>query len=192
MVDVHYDLSGGSGSVRIELTFSNDDGQTWNVIPTPHMLSGDVGNNIPNGTNRHIVWDAGRDRAESHWPQTRARVRASETGRTTTYMLPGGVHLEMVTIPSGSFEMGSGLDPDWSRENEAPQRIVTIDYEFQIGKFQITQEQWYAVMGTFPYYQDKLDNDRPVQPDIRRGFPTSRNSPHGLRVGRFGLLSALV
>jgi len=66
---------------------------------------------------------------------------------------------EMVVLPSGSFLMGSpdpGPDP-FSNENpkafslpdEKPQHRVQIQ-NFAIGKYEVTQEQWYAVMGNNP------------------------------------------
>lgn len=61
-----------------------------------------------------------------------------------------GVKLEMVYISGGTFKMGS---PNGSSEanddataNERPQHDVTVP-AFYIGKFQITQTQWKAVMG---------------------------------------------
>ncbi len=58
-----------------------------------------------------------------------------------TIELPGGVPLEMVWIEPGTFTMGSpevGVTP----------REVTISQGFYLGKYEITQEQWQAVMGT--------------------------------------------
>jgi formylglycine-generating enzyme required for sulfatase activity len=59
---------------------------------------------------------------------------------------------EMVTIPAGNFLMGSKGDPfssDPPNEREQPQHSVSIR-SFAIGKFEVTQEQWYSVMGTMP------------------------------------------
>ena len=67
---------------------------------------------------------------------------------------------EMVALPNGSFLMGSPTDPGpdpFSNEkpktignaNEKPQRLVQIQ-SFAIGKYEVTQEQWYAVMGNNP------------------------------------------
>jgi formylglycine-generating enzyme required for sulfatase activity len=54
-----------------------------------------------------------------------------------------GVPLEMISVPGGSFKMGS---PDEvGNDNERPQHIV-IAPDFYIGKYQITQAQWEAVM----------------------------------------------
>ena len=51
---------------------------------------------------------------------------------------------EMVVIPAGSFVMGSEKNA-----NEKPPHMVTIR-SFVIGKTEVTQEQWYAVMGNNP------------------------------------------
>jgi formylglycine-generating enzyme required for sulfatase activity len=67
---------------------------------------------------------------------------------------------EMVVIPTGSFLMGSPSDaePDpfgdvkpvkISEYNEKPQHLVNIQ-SFAIGKYEVTQEQWYSVMGNIP------------------------------------------
>jgi formylglycine-generating enzyme required for sulfatase activity len=70
-----------------------------------------------------------------------------------------GVPLEMIFVPGGSFKMGS---PEGvGRDNERPQHDVTVP-GFYIGKFQITQAQWEAVMGKNPS-SFKGDPDLPVE-----------------------------
>ena len=57
---------------------------------------------------------------------------------------------EMVVMPSGAFSMGSDFAPNvWSKEfsNEQPIHRVAVD-SFLMGKVEVTQEQWDAVMGT--------------------------------------------
>jgi formylglycine-generating enzyme required for sulfatase activity len=58
---------------------------------------------------------------------------------------------EMVTLPAGTYLMGSKDDPFKSRveKSEIPQHSVNVQ-SFAIGKTEVTQEQWYAVMGTLP------------------------------------------
>jgi formylglycine-generating enzyme required for sulfatase activity len=60
--------------------------------------------------------------------------------------LGGGVKLEMVSIPPGEFMMGT---QDKSSD-EYPQHHVRINYSFYMGKFEVTQAQWRAVMGSNP------------------------------------------
>ncbi len=69
---------------------------------------------------------------------------------------------EMVVIPSGSFLMGS---PDFEvgrRDNEGPQRIITIP-SFMMGKTEVTQGQWKAIMGNNPSGNESCGNDCPVE-----------------------------
>jgi formylglycine-generating enzyme required for sulfatase activity len=58
---------------------------------------------------------------------------------------------EMVVIPAGTFLMGSKPDSFSGSQpsSDKPQRAVSIK-SFSLGKYEITQEQWYAVMGTMP------------------------------------------
>ncbi|KYC35888.1 hypothetical protein WA1_48620 [Scytonema hofmannii PCC 7110] len=52
--------------------------------------------------------------------------------------------LEMVAIPSGTFEMGSSETEIGRDENEGPTHAVTVD-AFSIGRYPITQSQWQSV-----------------------------------------------
>ena len=55
---------------------------------------------------------------------------------------------EMVVIPSGNFRMGDlsgGGD-----SNEKPIHTVTIPHPFAVGKYEVTQAEWQAVMGSNP------------------------------------------
>ncbi|MEK6334113.1 MAG: formylglycine-generating enzyme family protein [Acidobacteriota bacterium] len=58
------------------------------------------------------------------------------------------IGIEFVLIPPGSFLMGS----ETGRQNEKPMHQVTINYSFYIGKYEVTQGQWQAVMGSNPSY----------------------------------------
>jgi formylglycine-generating enzyme required for sulfatase activity len=56
---------------------------------------------------------------------------------------------EMVSIPAGTFLMGADLFTNLATDTEKPQHHVNIQ-SFFIGKFEITQEQWFALMGSNP------------------------------------------
>ena len=72
--------------------------------------------------------------------------------------LGGGVTLELIEIPGGTFWMGS---PDGVGEkNERPRHQVTVA-PFLIGTYPVTQAQWQAVMGSNP--SDFKGADRPVE-----------------------------
>ena len=67
-----------------------------------------------------------------------------------TFTLPGGVPLVMHKCPEGTFLMGSP-EGEQGREDfvgrESPQHSVTLTKPFYICKYEITQEQYIAVMG---------------------------------------------
>ncbi len=64
---------------------------------------------------------------------------------------------EMVVIPAGSFTMG-GTSGD-----EAPAHRVTISKPFALGKTEVTQAQWQAVMGSNPSNFTNCGGNCPVE-----------------------------
>ena len=63
----------------------------------------------------------------------------------------GGVKFDMVAVQGGTFQMG-GTEQKGQviREDELPLHEVTLDH-FKIGKTEVTQALWEAVMGEVPY-----------------------------------------
>ena len=87
-----------------------------------------------------------------------------------TLNLPGGIPLVMHKIPHGTFTMGSpdgelGAEYGDYHEKESPLHQVTLTKDFFIGKFEITQEQYEAVMKNNPAtYSGYVDSpSRPVE-----------------------------
>ena len=63
--------------------------------------------------------------------------------------LSKGIKLEMVLIPAGRFKMGSP-ESENGRDNNETQHEVTLTKSYYIGKYEVTHEQWEAVMGGNP------------------------------------------
>ncbi len=63
--------------------------------------------------------------------------------------LGDGVTLEMVNIPEGTFTMGSPAKEKERDRDEGPQHQVTVQ-SFYMGKYEVTQEQYQAIMGKNP------------------------------------------
>ena len=59
---------------------------------------------------------------------------------------PTNPNIELVKIPAGSLMMGSTKGDD----DEKLVHQVTINYSFQLGKYEVTQSQWREVMGNNP------------------------------------------
>jgi formylglycine-generating enzyme required for sulfatase activity len=65
------------------------------------------------------------------------------------------IGFEMVAVPSGKFMMGSPESEHNRSEDENPQHQVTVQ-PFFMGKYPVTQAQWYAIANTLPV-ERKLD-----------------------------------
>jgi formylglycine-generating enzyme required for sulfatase activity/tRNA A-37 threonylcarbamoyl transferase component Bud32 len=66
--------------------------------------------------------------------------------------LGNGIKIELVRVPAGSFMMGSN-----DRDYEKPIHRVNVP-EFLMAKYQVTYEQWQAVMGSLPQRFIELDD----------------------------------
>jgi formylglycine-generating enzyme required for sulfatase activity len=86
-------------------------------------------------------------------------ARPASTGRFYAEDL-GSFDLDMVAIPGGTFVMGSPEDEAGRSQAEGPQREVTVP-DFAIGRYQITQVQYAALVGHNPS-QNQADNN-PVE-----------------------------
>ena len=80
-----------------------------------------------------------------------ARTQGHAQTREIVVDLPGGAALEMVWIEPGEFVMGSPESEPGRDANEGPQHEVRISRGFYLGKHEVTQAQWEAVMGTQPW-----------------------------------------
>jgi len=63
---------------------------------------------------------------------------------------PPATDMEFVTIPPGDFMMGCSPGDIECGSDEYPIRAVRITKSFEMGKFEVTQAQWKAVMGSNP------------------------------------------
>jgi formylglycine-generating enzyme required for sulfatase activity len=70
----------------------------------------------------------------------------AQTGKTYT----NSIGMEFIQIPAGSFIMGSDKNLEGADKNETPQHRVTLSKSFYLGKYEVTQAQWEAVMGDNP------------------------------------------
>jgi formylglycine-generating enzyme required for sulfatase activity len=87
----------------------------------------------------------------------RAATSAATLDAMTTVDLGRGVTMEFVLVRPGTFLMGSaGNDFD-----EQPVHPVTLTRPYYIGRYEVTQEQWAAVLGDNPSVNKGLR--RPVE-----------------------------
>ncbi|MDR3323848.1 MAG: formylglycine-generating enzyme family protein [Zoogloeaceae bacterium] len=69
------------------------------------------------------------------------------------------VGMEFVRIPAGDFFMGTSQEPphDWVWEDEFPSHSMHISESFYLGKHEVTQSEWEAVMGKNPSHFQGAD-----------------------------------
>ena len=73
----------------------------------------------------------------------------------------GAVQIDLLRIPPGEFAMGSPEGEEGHASNEGPVRRVRLSKAFYLGRFEITQAQYRAVMGDAPGGAEG-DGDMPV------------------------------
>ena len=76
---------------------------------------------------------------------TKEPTKKESSGKEEITDLGKDVKLEMILIPAGKFVMGSPASEKGHRVNET-QHEVTLTKPFYMGKYEVTQEQWDAVM----------------------------------------------
>jgi formylglycine-generating enzyme required for sulfatase activity len=106
---------------------------------------------------------AGSEAVNSSPPKssgTGAIVSAHGPDEGQTWTIPD-LGLELVPIRAGEFTMGSPASENGRSDDEGPQTRVTITRAFWLGKTEVTQGQWEALMGSNP--SNFTGADRPVE-----------------------------
>ena len=156
MVDIQYNLD-GNRSMFVELFFSPDGGVTFPVACT--AVTGDAGPGVEYGVGKKAVWDAAQDWDQNFTDRGRIMVKATYGNQPTgfpgldsngsgsgsgnppspTHIVPSADNLEMIWVEPGTFMMGQvGV--------AEPVHEVTLTEGFYLGKFEVTQAQYEAVM----------------------------------------------
>jgi len=78
-----------------------------------------------------------------------SRLSASQT-QSTPKEFTNSIGMEFVLIPAGSFLMGGDINHERPDSDETPQHRVTISKPFYMGKYEVTQAQWVAIMEDNP------------------------------------------
>ena len=119
---------------------STDGGRTWGA--PLKQVTGDVNKQVQAGSHR-IVWDVLSEREKLAGANISFKVEAN-SGR----FMVNGVSFEMVRVEGGTFRMGATSEQeDDARSDEKPVHSVTLS-SYYIGKTEVTQALWQAVMGS--------------------------------------------
>ena len=143
------DKAGSVGDVYC----STDGGHTWGV--PLKQVTGDVNKQVQAGSHR-IVWDVLSEREKLAGANICFKVEVN-SGR----FMVNGVSFDMVRVEGGTFRMGATAEQDdeaW--DDEKPVHSVTLS-SYYIGKTEVTQALWQAVMGSNP--SNFKGSDLPVE-----------------------------
>jgi formylglycine-generating enzyme required for sulfatase activity len=159
----------------------------WGPCVSPESCSADVtANGVVNGVDLGLVlatWGVCPVRVPG-WA-TLIEV-APDPAIVTDSMLRGAItatgyawrvrdtatQIELVLIPPGTFEMGCSASSSWGcLQSETPVHTVTLTQPFYMGRYEVTQAQWTARMGSNPsWWQSPSDQvpadqvpNRPVE-----------------------------
>jgi formylglycine-generating enzyme required for sulfatase activity len=95
-------------------------------------------------------------------PYLWADKSAPATGQRFYRAVEAVAPTNMVFIPPGTFRMGSPTNEVDRYDQEGPQTSVVISRGFWMGKYEVTQGEYLAVMGSNPSYFTG-DTNRPVE-----------------------------
>ena len=86
---------------------------------------------------------------------------SSLSGNALTIPVKNGISIEMVKVEAGSFNMGATPEMKKPADREKPVHRVTLTNNYYIGKYEVTQALWQAVMGRNP--SNFKGDDLPVE-----------------------------
>ncbi|MFM7072383.1 MAG: SUMF1/EgtB/PvdO family nonheme iron enzyme [Planctomycetota bacterium] len=66
-------------------------------------------------------------------------------------VIENSIRTKLVLIPAGEFQMGSTESDTAADADERPQHRVRLSKSYYLGKYEVTQREWKAVMGTEPW-----------------------------------------
>ena len=67
-----------------------------------------------------------------------------------TIPVKDGISIDMVRVEAGTFTMGATPEMENPEDDEKPTHQVTLTNDYYIGKYEVTQALWQAVMGNNP------------------------------------------
>ena len=114
------------------------------------------------------------------WVLAGSAVVEAQSGSGPPRTLTNSIGMDFVLVPSGSFRMGADPNFEDASREETPRHSVTISRAFYLGKYEVTQEQWVAVMGTNPSrFKGRTNPVEQVSWDDAQAFIRRLNAKEG-------------
>ena len=130
LVDIYYNATDADGDLlKVRVEISDNDGIKYSV--PAFSLTGDIGEGIAPGSNKHIVWDAGTDWDGEYSDKMRVKVFAIDAQG-----FPG---MEWSNeVKPGGFLLGQ----DGGAEGSGESQHVNIKWSYWIAKYEVTAQQY--------------------------------------------------
>lgn len=130
LVDIYYNATDADGDLlKVRVEISDNDGVKYSV--PAFSLTGDIGEGIAPGNNKHIVWDAGTDWDGEYSDKMRVKVFAIDAQG-----FPGMEWSD--EVKPGGFLLGQ----DGGAEGSGESQHVNIKWSYWIGKYEVTAQQY--------------------------------------------------
>ena len=150
---ITYDIIGAKEWQKFEVSmYYSSDAYNWKLVNMG--ISGDIGNEIAGGTGKQITWDVLKQVERLVGSNYMFKVKAIVTGdisKQNYTETTSNLNIDMVLVKGGTFTMGCTSEQSDCEEDEKPAHSVTLS-DYYIGKFEVTQKQWTAIMGNNPSY----------------------------------------
>ena len=130
LVDIYYNAVDADGDLlKVRVEISDNDGVKYSV--PAFSLTGDIGEGVAPGTDKHIVWDAGTDWDGEYSDKMRVKVFAIDAKG-----FPG---MEWSNeVKPGGFLLGQ----DGGAEGAGESQHVNIKWSYWMTKYEITNTQY--------------------------------------------------
>lgn len=130
LVDIYYDAVDADGDLlKVRVEISDNDGVKYSV--PAFSLTGDIGEGVTPGANKHIVWDAGTDWDGEYSDKMRVKVFAIDAKG-----FPGMEWGD--EVKPGGFLLGQ----DGGAEGAGESQHVNIKWSYWMTKYEITNAQY--------------------------------------------------
>lgn len=81
---------------------------------------------------------------------TTTSLSSGTSGSTITIPVKDGISIEMVKVEAGTFMMGHTAEMEGTGFDSKPSHKVTLTNNYYMGKYEVTQKIWNAIMGLNP------------------------------------------
>ena len=122
-VDIYFNLIDQDDDfLEVTIFASNNQGVSWNFPMTTY--SGDVGENITTGSNKHIEWDFSADYPDAYFQDIRFKIIVTDGNYDPSEVF------DWARVPAGDYTYGQNDE------------ILTIDYNYEIMVYEVTNQQY--------------------------------------------------